>query len=337
MQTEATYDQGGQQLADEQQFQQLKNQLADGSGKTYTKFKKTLTPRYGIVWRDIFNGWAMLALVLFTGAWLLPQQQLWLTLIICLLTGIAAGYTIAFLVNFFHEAVHYNIAENKERNDRLANIFIGILTAQGIKNYRPVHWQHHTNLGLPDDPERSYFESLNWGFVIRSLTGISVVQFLLSRNRFINKQLQPNTALLKKERWRQLIAGACFHTALLSLFFVLHQYWLMLSWITAVGCFYPFFNRLRQLIEHRSELAEKTTDYSKISHGKRTRLFGNTLLDKSFGSAGFNKHLLHHLEPSISYTRLAELEKFLAGTAWGKQLHANKTSYPETFTKLFNK
>ena len=29
-----------------------------------------------------------------------------------------------------------------------------------------------------------------------------------------------------------------------------------------------------------------------------------------FGGAGFNRHLLHHLDPSISYTRFDEFERF---------------------------
>ena len=83
--------------------------------------------------------------------------------------------------------------------------------------------------------------------------------------------------------------------------------------------------------------ADKKINYAKTAHGKLSRIFGNSIFDKTFGSAGFNKHMLHHLEPFISYTRLDELEAFLKETPLGKSLKEQRASYFRVFKKLLNK
>ena len=324
-------------LLDEKIFQQLKSDLHNSLGISYIDFKKTLKPNYAKVWFDIISGWVGLLVVMITALMLLQQGGILIKIIITLIAAKLAGYIIAYLVNFFHEAAHYNITANKETNDRLANLFIGILIGQGIKNYRIVHWQHHAALGTVDDTERSYFESLDLRFFISSLTGISALQFFFQRNKFVTTNKKVPEGVLIREKFSWFFFSLIFHIGLLTAMFLFKQYWLMATWIMAVGCFYPFFNRLRQLIEHRSDNADKKINYAKTAHGKLTRIFGNSILDKTFGSAGFNKHMLHHLEPSISYTRLDELEAFLKETSLGESIKKQRSSYFSIFKKLLNK
>ena len=115
--------------------------------------------------------------------------------------AVLLGYIIAYLINFFHEAAHFNIAPGKKMNDTLANLFIGILIAQGIKNYRIVHWQHHVALGTTSDTENSYFESLNLHFFITSLTGISALKFFFTRNEYVTNQHKIPANILKLEKY----------------------------------------------------------------------------------------------------------------------------------------
>jgi len=321
---------------DEKNFHLIKSKLYNRSGLSYIDFKKTLKPVYSKVWLDIILGWAGIIMVMVITPALIQSGNIVLNICIALAAAMLIGYLIAYLVNFFHEAAHYNITASKLSNDRLANLLIGILIGQGIKNYRIVHWQHHVALGTTDDTERSYFESLDLRFFIYSLTGISALQFLSNRNKFVESKKE-STAVLNKEKYSQLFIALAFHiTILISLYF-LAQYWIMAAWLLAVGSFYPFFNKLRQLIEHRSDNANKKINYAIISHGKLSRIFGNSMLDKSFGSAGFNKHLLHHLEPSVSYTRLNELESFLKETILGAAIKEQRASYIRVFKKLLNK
>ena len=65
-----------------------------------------------------------------------------------------------------------------------------------------------------------------------------------------------------------------------------------------------------------------------------TRLFGDGPLARVFGGAGFNRHLLHHLEPQISYTRLGDLEAFVMATSLAPRLDARRASYLGTFAEL---
>ena len=322
---------------DEKNFHLVKAGLHNSSGIFYTDFKKTLKPDYKKVWIDIFLGWAIIFLTLLSAGVLFHHGNLIFKFIVFLVAAKLTGYMIAYLVNFFHEAAHYNITGNKETNDRFANFLIGILIAQGIKNYRIVHWQHHAALGTPGDTERSYFESLDLRFLFLSLTGISALQFFLKRDQFVAAGKKGSDNILREEKYTQLFLSLLFHIALLTGMFLLKQYWLMASWVIAVGCFYPFFNRLRQLIEHRSDNADKKKDYTETPHGKLSRIFGNSVFDKTFGSAGFNKHMLHHLEPSISYTRLDDLEAFLKETALGESIQKQRSSYIGIFKKLLNK
>lgn len=323
---------------DEKNFHLLKINLSDKEGFNYINFKKKLTPFYKKVWIDIAGGWLSLIVINCISFFLIPAtKSISFKIIIALLSSIIVGYIIAYLTNFFHEAAHFNIAKNKKHNDLLANIFVGILLGQSIKYYRIIHWEHHKNLGTPNDTETSYFESLNIKFILASLAGIRVLQIMLKRNNFIITESKKDIDAIKKEAFTQLLAGVIFHVLVLMLMVIFKQWWLMAIWVVAFGCFYPLFNSLRQLLEHRDDTASKNISYKTTQHGKLNRLFGNNFFDKTFGSAGFNKHLLHHLEPMISYTRLNELETFLKETILSKHLQNKRTSYVETFLKLFNK
>ena len=53
------------------------------------------------------------------------------------------------------------------------------------------------------------------------------------------------------------------------------------------------FATLRQLLEHRPAPGQ-------IAGAAVTRMFGTDLFSRTFGGAGFNRHLLHHIEPQVS-------------------------------------
>ena len=134
-----------------------------------------------------------------------------------------------------------------------------------------------------------------------------------------------------------IIAGITFQLSFLCLFFFTKQYWVAGIWLLGFGAFFPFFGALRQLLEHRSEWASCKTDYTRTAHGKTNRIFSGNAFAAAFGSAGFDRHLLHHLEPQISYTNLYELEKYLSNTSIATQLKKHKTTYFNAFISLLGK
>ena len=101
------------------------------------------------------------------------------------------------------------------------------------------------------------------------------------------------------------------------------------------GLFLPFFAALRQILEHRDELALSSVDFYKEPHGKVSRIFVHSLLSSSFGSAGFTRHMIHHWDPQISYTRLDDIEAFLSRSDKTSALiRDSKTTYGSTLKKL---
>jgi len=64
-------------------------------------------------------------------------------------------------------------------------------------------------------------------------------------------------------------------------------------------------------------------------------MFGRGPFSSIFGGAGFNRHLLHHWEPSVSYTNLPALEAYLLDTEAAPLIEMRRSSYFKTFARLF--
>ena len=282
-------------------------------------------------------GWFAIAGCIAAGSFIGLINSNWLKTTLSLADAALLGFIINYLSNFFHEAAHYNLAKDKTKNDLLANFFLGILQAQNIKHYRQVHWQHHVHLGTTEDTEHSYFNGLTAKFFIESLSGINAIRIFLSRNKNSFTGDDKEAALLRKQKTTMLITGIVFHLSFLFLFFITNQYWIAAIWLLGFGSFFPFFGALRQLLEHRNDRATNKTDYQKTSHGKTNRIFSGNYFAAAFGSAGFDRHLLHHLEPQISYTNLHELENYLSNTSLASQLKKHKTTYLNSFISLLGK
>jgi len=112
-------------------------------------------------------------------------------------------------------------------------------------------------------------------------------------------------------------------------------WWLALSWMLGIGFVFPFLGATRQLLEHRRPDADDRADYTRSDHGTYTRLFAGGLFGSTFGAAGFNRHLLHHWEPQVSYTNLPELEEFLAQTPMRGVMDTHRSTYLRAAWQLF--
>lgn len=323
---------------DEKNFHLVKASLYNSKGVNYIDFKKSIKPHYLQIWVQILLGWLFLSLSIFGGIQVLNLiENTGLRFVFTIADAILVGFTISYLVNFFHEAAHYNIARVKNINDTLANVFLGILQAQSIKHYRFIHWKHHVHHGSTEDTERSYFDALTLRFFIESLSGIRALRIFLFRNNKVMHNTDIKLIDIKKEGRLMLIAGICFHLIVIICLAIIQQYWVIATWVIGFGTFFPFFSSLRQLLEHRSDAADKQINYSTINHGKITRVFSGDFFSAIYGSAGFNRHLIHHLEPQISYTNLKEVEAFLLETKIAHYIQNQKTSYLKAFITLFGK
>jgi fatty acid desaturase len=299
--------------------------LVDDAGLAYRDFRLLLTPRYGVVWSQLALGYVALIVV---GAAVVTTASVapgWLRVII---GALLIGFLQAQIQLFFHEAAHYNLAPGRERNDRLANLCVGAIHGLEIGAYRIVHFEHHRRLGTKMDSERSYFDPLNLRFVAEAMLGIKGLKVLSRR-----ETLSPTASVARAAR-RQRIIAAVIHLGIVGVALSLEQYALAVAWTLGTLSVMPLFASLRQLLEHRSEHADASIDYATTDHGAVNRLFGDGPLASTLGAAGFNRHLLHHWEPQISYTRLRELEAYLLRTDAAPGIKERQSTYLQTFWEL---
>lgn len=312
-----------------------KRTLVDRGGIPFREFKTTLKPRFLAVWLNLLPGHLMLAVILAGAVWAQSELPVAAAAGVAALGALLIGYVIAYIELFFHEAAHYNIARTRPLNDFLANLFLGSLIGQDIAQYRAIHFDHHRFLGTTRDTERSYFDPLTPGFILQSLTGIRVLKVVLVRQRAAkvapaSPAVQPKRSMFN----RHLLCGLLLHAAILGALLGFRQWTAAAAWAAGVALVFPFFGAVRQVLEHRSENARPEVDYAAVDQGATNRIFGDGPLASTLGGAGFNRHLLHHWEPQISYTRFRELERYLLDTAAADALRGHRTTYWATFRAL---
>jgi fatty acid desaturase len=246
------------------------------------------------------------------------------------LSAFLIGYTLAYLHLFIHAAAHYNLHPDKQTNDQISDYMIGVFFGIQQSNYRKIHWTHHTNLGMINDTEHSYFNELNTLFLLKCLTGIHTFSIILSRKKSTDQPEKVKSSISFG------VYITLFHGMLLSALFLLGGWMLLVIWLAGLLVVFPSLAAIRQLLEHRDVQASNKINYRETDHGKVSRLFGAGIIDNSFGAAGFNRHLLHHWDPTISYTSLSTVEDYLLHCPETSDIiKESKTSYLKTFLALF--
>jgi fatty acid desaturase len=304
--------------------------VINSEGLSYTTFRQTLKPDYFKTSLHIFTGMICLAALLFIFSIIENQLQGWQLLTIPVFS-ILIGFTIAFINLFIHEAGHYYLHANKKTNDLLANIFLCSWTGLHIKVYRKIHWLHHQHLATPIDPENSYFNVLSGKFIFETFSGIHVLRIMLNKN---NREILGQD--LRKKSIQMLLAGLVVNGTFLFVAIWLGNYQLVVVWVLAMLVFFPFFATIRQLLEHRDELASSDNAFYNSPKRKISRLFTNSIFSNVLGPAGFNKHMIHHWDPILPFTALGKVEVFLAGCDRTKEIiERSKTTYFAAFKTLW--
>lgn len=309
-------------------FQMLRPVIIDGSGVKYLEFLRTLKPFYPRVMADIGLGYGALA-VTATIVVVAPSYgcPVWVGI---LFGALSIGFWVAYLQLFIHEGAHFNLSQDRDRSDLLTNILIAWMVGTSVQQYRQVHFQHHRALGHTDDSEMTYFFPLNLLFIFKGLFGVRVIEVLFTRRA------------LEVEKGRAAAAGRYvgltgifIHMMIVTSGFILAAPWFSITWILGTGMVFPLLGALRQLLEHRDPNASPQINYLEQNHGAYTRIFGSDIFSSLFGAAGFNRHLLHHWEPQVSYTNLKQLEMYLLDTDVAPIIEKRRTSYTKTFQSLF--
>jgi fatty acid desaturase len=305
------------------------NDVKHTSGSSYVEFRKGLKPKFLYIWLQIFLAYIFLFSILTANHFFqLAELGLFSSAILVFISAFLIGYAIAFITLFLHEASHNGLASKPKLNDLLGTICCGFLVGTTTSKYRLTHWQHHLHLGTKKDPENSYFQNLSLKNILSTLFFITAFQKIVSENK-------PEQVGKKKFVSNlSLFFGLLFHLTLLSIFFFNNEWLNFFSWIIGVFTFFPFFGWLRQLLEHRSLEAKSTENYFEVDQNAASRIFYGGFLTKTFGAAGFDKHLLHHWDHSISCTRLSDVENFLKDSNVKDYVFKESTTYFSTFKSL---
>lgn len=312
----------------------LKSSLVDDRGVPYREFRRGLRPRWWRVGLDLALAYSVLGATL--AGLVLWAPGLPIAIPATVVGALVIGYTVHFINNFFHEAAHYNLVPGRSRNDLVANLLMSWLFASSISLYRRIHFQHHRALGTTMDPENSYFDALRMRYLAEGLLGVKLVRSL-RENRRIEEKLEdagrspPGT---ERARLAWTLLAAAVNTGIAALLLMLGSPPAAIAWVAGLLIVFPFAASLRTVLEHRAEDADPKADYARADHGPINRLFGSGPVASTMGSAGFNRHAIHHWEPQVSYTRLSDIEAYLLRTEVAPLIRERQTSYAETFLRL---
>jgi len=312
--------------------------LKNRDGLVWKDFRRQLKPNFSVVIANILLSWSMIALAVlaFVALNALPT---WVAYAFIPLGGLWYAFWVQSYSSHFHEAAHYNFAP-RHLNDPLARIFLTPFIGLDVKSYRVSHWQHHRFLGDPRDTEISYHEPLTLTRILEGFSGLYLVRSL-ARYLWNYRRINQPVASARPETSKPFSFFGPVAYALVVQSLILFLLFRFVSLPAAIAWAFGFFlvgsflSILRQTLEHRSLDAPGGVDFKKVAHGAVNRLFGVDLLSKNFGGAGFNRHLLHHWDPTISYTRFDELEAFLLQSELHDELERQRTTYWKTFREMF--
>ena len=309
----------------------------------WRKFRATLQPKYGRAWLEIIFCLAMLLGGYAAHFVLARQLGNFAGLIAAPLFAAWLGFWLNAMLTFGHEAAHYNLSASTSRNDLLADWSIWLFFPQSSKSYRKSHWQHHLHLGDPQDTEISYHNCMSPWFLAKALTGIYLIE-LMARYAFgSGPKPKSRTAFGRPgsaARFGQILAVAragVTHSLLVAVPLYFHDYSTPLTWLLGAALVFPFLATVRQLLEHRAEEAHCAINYREVAHGPVNRMFGKNLFSRFYGAAGFNRHLLHHWDPTVSYTCFDEMENFFRGTRLQAHIEKSRTTYSSNLILLARK
>jgi fatty acid desaturase len=303
-------------------------ELVAENGVTWLEYRKTLAPDYARAWREVaicylmlFGGYAMNIVVaivwrVVAGLLIAPLVALWI------------GFWLHGLNQFAHEGAHGNLARDRKKNDLLSDWLIWPLFAQTVRSYRKSHMQHHVHLGDHLDTEINYYDCMDPWFLVKGVTGIQMVLMVV---RYILKPKAAPAGQSAPAAQRDALMAVARTGVIHGLFIAIpagfHLFGPAAAWLLGLAAVYPSFGTTRQILEHRDLPASCKTDFAKVEHGPVNRLFGDDLFSRYFGAAGLNRHLLHHWDPGISYTRLPDMEAFILRTPHAKVIRESRSTY----------
>jgi fatty acid desaturase len=320
--------------------------LSNPQNGPWLEFRKNLRPNYPRAWFELFLCIALLFAGFVIHLYLAYTYGNAFGLKIGILFALWIGFWLNSVLTFGHEAAHYNLASDKNLNDLFSDWTIWLFFPQSTRSYRKSHWQHHLHLGDHEDTEISYHNCLSPLFLAKAIIALHLATLVVRYFFLKNPRHAPQNLVARSHSEKTPPAGSqpfdvvsvlraiAIHTLFVSTALFLHCYSTAIVWLFAVIFLFPFFASVRQILEHRATPALCETDFMQELHGPINRMFGKDPFSRFFGAAGFNRHMLHHWDPTVSYTCFDKMQAFFAATELKPHLEDAQSTYLSSFTAL---
>ncbi len=224
------------------------------------------------------------------------------------------------LLLLVHEGAHLHFSQSRKVNDLITNVFAGVFLASEVSTYRKVHTLHHRQIGKEDDPENSYVNEFDFSWIATAVSGVYTIKTIVKRRSRVSSRRQ---SLL-------MLATIVLHSFTVVVSVSNGHLLFALTWILSWFVFLPVMAATRNLLEHRYtesemhfEIQESIVGFSNVT----TRLFTRNLLSKVVGPIGFDRHVIHHWDPSIAAKDLDKVHQFLLSTELRPMLEDLPTTY----------
>ncbi len=231
------------------------------------------------------------------------------------------------LLILYHDAVHGHFARDPRINDFMVNLFVGIPAMLPVEVYRPLHIDHHRELGTDRDPERQLlyvnqawnYQPLPFGALLRQLLGDL---FVVNGARTIaawrkSRPFPPMSA-------QTMIIAAAWIIAL-GLWIYAQPAAAMIAlalWILPLLTLTQLLQKLRSYAEH-SGGPGVTPGWQDWTYSWRPGLLGRMTI----WPYNINRHREHHQKPGLAWHQLppfAADRACLAGSSLWKILAAQR-------------
>ncbi len=210
------------------------------------------------------------------------------------------------LAVFAHEASHFNLCKSRTLNDVLGNLFCAFPLSLSVRRYRRNHLAHHRLLNGHDDPdivENTPPDTLLKlaGQILMDLCFLSLAKnYKRSRKFGVFAIFREKGEGWRTERW---LYGALVATVVVSAT-VLHGWALLgLYWFAPQFSILQVLTRLRGYADHGGRLNEAD------DHDKSRTVEANLIEQFLFAPCSVNRHLEHHLYPSVPFYNLERLHQ----------------------------
>ncbi|MDX1990923.1 MAG: fatty acid desaturase [bacterium] len=266
--------------------------------------------------------WALMLGTLQAGILAALYLPTWATVLVFVVAYFLMGSWYNMIIQWVHEASHYNFSRNKMLNDAIGDVFAAGPIFLSVGGYRWQHIPHHVHLNNPDKElqfttwiclrgDQLFIQSIN------HLLGFWYFLFVAS-TRIVGKPERNLPPIPARSIW-VWVGTFGTHGEVLALC-VAQGVWYAypLLWVLPIITIGYLINNFRTIIEHQA--SSDICDLGMAKMPAITRVIRAHPVERFLvAPVGFYYHHEHHTWPGIPYHRLSEARKLLEQRGYFQQ------------------